>query len=179
MNKKNLTGQRFGRLIAIKDSGKRRRNRIVWLCRCDCGNLIEVSSGHLINGHTHSCGCLKKEITIKRNKLRIGKNNPRYKHGEYKSRLYHIYHAMRMRCINPKNPAYKYYGKRGIKVCPEWENNYLPFKKWALVSGYKDNLTIDRIDNNKDYTPENCQWITQSENSRKMNQKRDFRRLMG
>lgn len=153
----NLTGQRFDRLLAIKDSGKRKNNHAVWLCRCDCGNLAEILACHLKSRNTQSCGCLRREKAMYIN----------YKHGGTITRIYGIWADMNRRCFNQNNKSYKYYGGRGIKVCSEWKDNFVAFRFWAILSGYKDNLTIDRIDNDGNYEPDNCQWITQSENSKK------------
>lgn len=157
----NLTGKRFGRLTALEDSGERKSCHIVWRCMCDCGKITPVIGTDLKSGHTKSCGCLRidalKKIT--------------YKHGGGSSksinRLYRIWINMKGRCYNSVNKAYKYYGERGIKVCDEWRNNYSLFRFWALLNGYQENLTIDRIDNDGNYKPSNCQFITQSENTKK------------
>jgi hypothetical protein len=160
---KNLKGQTFGRLIVIKDTGKRTRFRnVIYLCLCRCGNMIEVPQERLRKGDTKSCGCLKKELN--------------YKHGDARKknqkRLYGIWNGMRGRCNNLKDKAYKYYGARGIQVCKEWRNSYFAFKSWATLSGYKEGLSIDRIDNDGNYEPSNCQWITRSENAAKQDMNR-------
>lgn len=155
---KDLANQRFGRLIVLYSTGERAKNeQIVWLCRCDCGNLIKTRNFNLVYGHTQSCGCLQRERTSKAN----------FKHGDTKSRPYAIWRRIRDRCSNPNDFNYKWYGGRGISVCEEWANSYIVFKTWAMANGYKDNLTIDRINNMGNYEPSNCQWITQSENSSK------------
>jgi len=154
MRKIDITGQKVGRLTVLSDTGKNSGSHTIWLCRCDCGQLTEVRSDRLRSSHTKSCGCLRKEI----------------KHGDScggkKSRLYGIWDSMKLRCFNPKQQGYKYYGGKGIKVCDEWKNSYLTFKAWALANGYQDNLTIDRIDSDGNYCPENCRWLTLAENVR-------------
>jgi len=158
----NLRGRRFGRLTVLRDSGKRTKNRgIIWICLCICGSFTEVVSNKLLQKHTQSCGCKQKETQFQ--------SGYGYKHGEAKNRtrLYNIWADMACRCRDFNTPYYKYYGERGIKVCKEWKDDYITFKKWALANGYKNHLTIDRIDNDGNYEPDNCQWITNAENIRK------------
>ena len=161
---KNLTLRRFGKLLALRDSGKRTQGQVVWLCLCSCGNFAKVASAQLLNGITQSCGCLHRECM----RRRVGVRNPSYKHGECVpiTRLYGIWQGMKRRCSSPK-PRFKYWYGKNIQVCKEWIRNYPAFKKWAHEHGYQKHLTIDRIDGDGDYKPENCQWITQSENSKK------------
>lgn len=166
MSKKiNLEGQRFGRLIVIKDTKKRTHNgSVIWLCRCDCGNLTESRGYDLKNGLIQSCNCLHDEL------FEINRIKYRYKHGDAshgKTRFYLNWVRMKARCYNPNDKDYKYYGKKGIEVCKKWKDDYLAFKNWALTNGYKLGLTIDRINSRGNYEPSNCQWITNVENARK------------
>jgi len=155
-NKRDLTGQRFGRLIALKDSGERCCRNIIWICKCSCGNVTKVKGTQLTVGKTKSCGCLLKEVAAI-------KGRKRFKHGEGgDSRLYRIWATMKKRCYNSKFHAYHRYGGRGINVCIEWKNDFIKFRDWALINGYQNNLTIDRIDNDGNYEPNNCQWLTRS-----------------
>lgn len=155
----------FGRLTVICESKKKsriNRGKFYWT-QCSCGNLHVVSGNSLQQGLVKSCGCLKKESSSKNAKSMCVTNT---KHGMGKERLYFTWHKMFQRCENPKIHNYRNYGGRGIKVCEEWKD-ILTFRNWALSNGYRDDLTIDRIDNDGNYEPGNCQWITQSENSHK------------
>ena len=153
----NITGQKFGRLTAIYPCGKTKYGNVVWLCRCDCGQETKVSTQHLKSGDTQSCGCLNSELVSKRFT----------KTGESHSRLYRIWRNMKRRCYDKTFKAYKNYGDKGVKICSDWLNSFENFYNWAVSNGYKDNLTIDRINVNGSYEPNNCQWITRSDNTKK------------
>lgn len=170
MKTPDLTGKRFGRLIVMARERERiSKHDVHWLCKCDCGNEKYVTTGHLTSGTVTSCGCLRKEQAIDRFKKAAYDN---IRHGNAGSHLYVVWNVMRQRCSNPKNPAYKWYGGKGVKVCEAW-NDYCNFEKWAIDNGYvylegvarNQKLSIDRIDSNGDYCPENCRWITISENT--------------
>ena len=161
---RDLTGQRFGRLVAVECvRGKREAQ---WRCVCDCGNDTSVHSrSNLVNGVATSCGCYGRERKSEANRT----------HGCTGTRLYRIWKAMHTRCLNPNSPAFKYYGGRGICICEEWRKDFAPFKEWAESNGYLDDLTIDRIDTNGDYSPSNCRWITMKEQNENKRAKNGFR----
>ena len=165
-----LTGQKFGRLTAVSRYGFDEFGRQLWNCECECGNTIVTHAYSLKQGHTKSCGCLKKEKAI--NNLPdtpTGEQCPAYKHGGEGTRLYRIWKGMKQRCYNPKTENYQNYGGRGITICDSWRCDFPAFRDWALANGYSDDLSIDRIDNDKGYGPDNCRWadrITQRANQR-------------
>ena len=130
----------------------------MWQCECDCGAAVTVAGKYLRNGDTKSCGCYNKDRT-----KAMGKNNKI--HGDTGTRLWYIWKNMLKRCNKPNDKSYVNYGGRGIKVCPEWQD-YKVFKSWAIRSGYSETLTIDRINNDGGYEPQNCRWVTMAVQSR-------------
>lgn len=164
---KNLIGIKFNRLTVI-DKAERPKNykdrHSFWLCECECGNSITISRNRLVTGHTKSCGCLKLEHAEY-----MGSKNK--KHGLRTSRIYEVWKNMSRRCNNPEDSAYVYYGERGISICDEWsgEIGLLNFYNWALANGYRDDLTIDRINSNGNYEPSNCRWTDMGTQNRNKN----------
>lgn len=151
----DLTGQKFGFWTVIK-RGHIDKKTTFWTCECECGTIKDVRAGDLKNGKSVSCGCYQRKFAKEVN----------LKHGKIKTRLYSIYSNIKSRCYNFNFPRYKDYGGRGIKLCNEWKDNFMNFYNWAINNGYNDELTIDRIDNDSNYEPSNCRWITKKEQNR-------------
>lgn len=158
----NLIGKRFGRLIVVREANRTKRG-MSWLCKCDCGNEKIVCGRDLHSGKTKSCGCLSAESR---------KKPKRITHGLSKTRIYRVYRSMISRCSPNYHNSNAYYQK-GISVCEEWlnKNGFENFYKWSMENGYSDELSIDRINNDEDYSPENCRWTTmkEQENNRSNN----------
>lgn len=161
----NLSNQKFGKLTAIEYSqGK-------WRCICECGNTTYVTSYKLRSGHTVSCGCVRKKVAIENGKKSAKRvSETHIIHGSTPKKLYRCWLAMKSRCNNPNNNRYATYGGRGIKVCKEWNESYETFRDWAFQNGWKEELTIDRLNSDGNYEPSNCRWSSQKE---QQNNRRD------
>lgn len=133
----------------------------MWKCKCDCGNEHVVSGGNLKSGDVKSCGCLAHEVCTQR-----GYDSA--KHGMTHTHIYCVWGLMKRRCYSKNNDNYDSYGGRGIRVCDEWlgPDGFINFYNWSIQNGYRDDLQIDRINNDGDYTPENCRWTTNKVNMR-------------
>lgn len=166
---RDYTGERYGKLTVLEYVGtKRYRNgrATQWLCQCDCGNKTVVGSVSLKTGNTVSCGCHRRELSSKR---MIERNKT---HGitigsEEDKRLYRLWAAIKRRCYYEKCVGYHNYGGRGVRMCDEWKNEAAKFVEWCKSHGYKKGLEIDRINNNGNYEPNNCQFISKVENEKK------------
>lgn len=152
----DLTGQKFGRLTVVERADNTKQGQTQWKCECECGKQTTVSAYCLRSGHTKSCGCWKRYATKK--------------HGQSRERIYAIWYGIKERCYNKKCPNYKKYGNKGITMCDEWVESFKSFYDWSMMNGYAKNLSLDRINNDKGYSPDNCRWVTVKEqNNNKSN----------
>lgn len=145
--KHDLTGKKFGNLYVIERASNKGK-KVAWRCKCSCGKETITTTYYLLSGQTKSCGCL------------------RVKHNGVGTRLYGIWRGIRNRCENLNSHVWGYYGGKGIKICDEWRDSFVAFRKWALANGYNGNLQIDRIESGKHYQPDNCRWVLPKVNSR-------------
>lgn len=176
----DLSGQRFGRLTVIERAGSDKRKNVLWLCKCDCGNTTIVNRCSLKSGNTKSCGCLRVDI-IKATHTTHGGSN---------TKLFRSWNNAKTRCYRISSKDYKEYGARGIRMCDEWLHDFGAFQKWALENGYSDSLTLDRINPDGNYCPENCRRAdieTQANNRRmcyltyngKTHTRKEWAKIMG
>ncbi len=152
-NIKDISGKRYGKLTVVCLDRERTHRKSYWICKCDCGKIKSIRSDTL--NRIKSCGCVKKQQDI----INLGID---YNHNMTHEEVFTTWNAMMNRCLNPDNHAYKYYGGRGITVCDEWKD-VKKFVDWAKKSGYQKGLSIERIDVNGNYEPQNCKWIPRSE----------------
>ena len=151
----DLTGKRFNRLTVLERTANNSHGRAMWVCRCDCGNIVTVWGGNLRNGHTQSCGCLQREHASKASRL----------HGMTKTRIYSVWKQMRQRCLNPNHKRFNDWGGRGITVCREWQDSFEAFYDHVsqLPNFGESGYSLDRINNNGNYEPGNVRWATRKE----------------
>lgn len=160
--RRDLTGQRYGMLVVIGEHHRSEKGVYYWNCQCDCGNTSVVSGGNLRCGKSKSCGCLAAKC----------KPPKIVKHGMSRTKLHHIWVSMKQRCTNPNDANYDRYGGRGITVCDEWQDDFVAFRDWALANGYVEGkFDLDREDNDKGYSPDNCRFISHLDNLRNTHRK--------
>lgn len=164
-----IAGKKFNKLTVLKKTDEKASKSYLWLCKCDCGNFTKTKKWNITSGNTKSCGCLKMDVVKMMNRQNTS-------HGMSGTKIYRVWESMKRRCDSKKAERYANYGGRGITYCEEWED-FKGFYEWVEESGYKEGLTIDRIDVNGNYEPSNCRWVTLEQqsfnktNSRKFNYK--------
>lgn len=158
MKRADLTGRRFGRLVATSYIETVLGNA-VWLFRCDCGSEKVLAARRVKDGGTKSCGCSRRDarfpVIVRHGEAGRGRQ----------TKLNKVWHGMKQRCLNPSNPGYRWYGGRGVKIDPIWREDYAAFRDWAHANGYAEGLVVDRVDPDGDYAPDNCRWLTAEENN--------------
>lgn len=163
METKELIGKKYGRLnvegfeIERKQGKNRIQSRVYLICKCECGTEVRARKDSVLSGAIVSCGCNRRE---KAHYSGIKHAQSCITHNMSKTRLYGIWRSMKSRCYNKTCGGFQNYGGRGVTVCDDWKNSFEKFKDWAISNGYKDNLSIDRINVKGNYEPTNCRWIT-------------------
>lgn len=165
----DIANQKFNRLTVLRVDGVHRK-KVKWLCLCDCGKETIVDSYRIRNGLTKSCGCLNSELSRERGQESVvAAQQARVTHGYSRKGnihpLWNVWYAMKQRCYRKESDAYRFYGARSIQVCSEWMDSGT-FIEWSLSNGWESGLQIDRINNDEDYSPSNCRFVTPKENSR-------------
>lgn len=164
LEREDITGQKFNMLTALNFSHKDKKRKTYWDFECECGNIKTLRTDQVKSGNTKSCGCLKP-CTAVPNVHKLG-STPLYKDiGRLANcPLYTRWRGMKNRCYNVHHKQYKDYGGRGIQICEEWLYNFRAFYDWAMANGFSEELEIDRIDNDGNYEPSNCRWVTHKVN---------------
>lgn len=163
-----MIGCKHGRWTVVARAPNRGKEA-TYLCRCDCGTGKAVIGSTLRSGASRSCGCFARQIAVATNT----------RHGGAGTRLHEIWQGIRRRCFDRKHGRFPFYGGRGISMCAEWQHDFAIFREWALANGYADHLTIDRIDNDGKYEPDNCRWATKKDQARNKRSSRSVTRSDG